>query len=772
MALDAEAAAHAEPAPVARQLVVGPHAQHVLGRPLAEDLALVVRVFEESGGVVGVARRELQPRRDLAADLGFEALAAHLARRLGAVPAVAGKAAVAVGHGAVGVVVAEHGQRGVQAAVHQLALQAHLVVAADDGLEPVARDGALGLRLEHVGVARVGRPLLVEREHEADVRRHFARRADGAREARGLARVEVVVPAQARADDGRERLGQLGPPAAVDALLPHVVVRVALSATGGHDGVVVLRGAVVVDGEDVAAAAEPARIPVGRLELRVVGADGQVVLHRQRVEAPAQVDVEAELARIEAGVPVGEVQPAAVGRDVAVHALVLRAVLLVHAERGELQLPLVVEAVLGVDIHRGLLDVAVVPQGAREHGARQADVGAVRVARKTAQHRTPLGVRVAHAEADGGVGRDVVVDGAVERARLAPHVVGERVAAVFVDHHAAAQRAFGIERTAGVELRAVVVPRARLAGERERLLGLAALAHEVDRAARAAGALQQARGAAQHFHAVEEHRVFGGPVAQRVHVARHGHAVVLPGVDLEAARREDHARPHALDAHHARDVVDRVAQVDEALVVHALARDHADRLGNVLERLLALAERQRARRVRARAFGGGAAFGLGRDGDRRERGAAVGAGVCRAADARAAQRIRAARTARRLEARAGQQPREAFAHGVLALQAGRALALREGRRNRDAHAGGGGEARQCLVERAGCDVVGLACFGLRGLCVGHARRLRGDRPGGGARHGEQRAMHGDRQRTQRDGVGIKGGRSATGHGFLSLLQGV
>ncbi|MNT58994.1 hypothetical protein D3C72_1964660 [compost metagenome] len=92
MALRGKAQASADLAPVPRQLVVAPYPQHVFGRPGAEGLAFVLRVVQVFGGVVGVAGKQLQAAEYLAADLGLDALAAHLAGSGGAVPVVAGKA--------------------------------------------------------------------------------------------------------------------------------------------------------------------------------------------------------------------------------------------------------------------------------------------------------------------------------------------------------------------------------------------------------------------------------------------------------------------------------------------------------------------------------------------------------------------------------------------------------------------------------------------------------------------------------------------------------
>lgn len=329
------------------------------------------------------------------------------------------------------------------------------------------------------------------------------------------------------------------------------------------------------------------------------------------------------------------------------------------------------------------------------------------------------------------------------------------MAAVLVHHHASAQRAFCIERAAGVELHAVAVPRTRPGRGGHRGVGLSALAHEVDGASGAAGALKQARRAPQDFEPVVEHHAFGAPVAQRVVVARNGDTVVLPVVDLEAPCRQHHALPHAADALGASDVVDGVFQIGDALLVQLLAREHADGLRNVLERLVALVEADRACSERVRSLGGRAARRLRGGGDRRQR-RFRRSGVCRRG---AAQREGAPGAARHLEARAGQQVRETVAHAEAAIEATRGLALHQGRRHGDAHARGGREVAQCFAERAGRDAVDPLC--LRGHDGGGSglRRCAGRSEA----HGQHGGMNGQRQRAGRRGMTNESGRSTAGH---------
>ncbi|MNF55879.1 hypothetical protein D3C84_373540 [compost metagenome] len=173
MALGGEAQAGADSVPVAAELVIAPHPQHVLGRPGAEDLAFVGRVIEVLGGVVGVAGKQLQAGEHFTADFRVEPLAAHFARGNRAVPAVAGEARGQVVEGSVFLVVTEQRQGGVDPAVHQLALEADFVVAADHRLEHLAAGVAQCLGFEHVGVAGVHRPFAVQVIDDAGVGRDF-----------------------------------------------------------------------------------------------------------------------------------------------------------------------------------------------------------------------------------------------------------------------------------------------------------------------------------------------------------------------------------------------------------------------------------------------------------------------------------------------------------------------------------------------------------------------------------------------------------------------
>lgn len=90
-----------------------------------------------------------------------------------------------------------------------------------------------------------------------------------------------------------------------------------------------------------------------------------------------------------------------------------------------------------------------------------------------------------------------------------------------------------------------------------------------------------------------------------------------------------------------------------------------------------------------------------------------------------AQRIGAAALLRQRVAGARQQPREALAHRVDAVQAVTMLTRQQGRIEGQRHAGGGGEAGQRVAQRAGGNRIGLAARRADG--IGGARRLRGRR---------------------------------------------
>ncbi|MCY1430437.1 hypothetical protein D9M71_463860 [compost metagenome] len=131
----------------------------------------------------------------------------------------------------------------------------------------------------------------------------------------------------------------------------------------------------------------------------------------------------------------------------------------------------------------------MVPARAGEGRAGYVQRAAVDVARQAAQHGPRLGIGAADRQAEGGVFAQVEVEGAVQRVGLAPFVVDERIALVFIGDKPSAHGPGVVKRAAGIQLQAIVIPAAGLAGEGHGRGALAALAHQVDRATRAAGAL-------------------------------------------------------------------------------------------------------------------------------------------------------------------------------------------------------------------------------------------------------------------------------------------
>lgn len=294
------------------------------------------------------------------------------------------------------------------------------------------------------------------------------------------------------------------------------------------------------------------------------------------------------------------------GIDRAQRGRVLHVQLLAHVDGRDLGAPAVVELVRQVCVQGLVAVVLAVPVGAQEGGARQADVGARGVARQARDEGPTLHALDAGAHADLRVGRQPVVQRAVQRGVLAVHVVDEGVLVLSVQHGAAAQRAVLVEGAAGIDLRAIAVPGAGLGHDADAWLGQGALAHQVDGAAGVAAALHQARGAAQHFHAVIDDRaacVVAGAAVQ----ALHGNAVVLHARHVQAARIDVLAALRALQQRDARGAGQGLVDRGDVLLPHQLVGDHADGLGRVLERLLALADAHGPRRIGARAFGGRAA---------------------------------------------------------------------------------------------------------------------------------------------------------------------
>ncbi|MNN30113.1 hypothetical protein D3C81_1437520 [compost metagenome] len=229
------------------------------------------------------------------------------------------------------------------------------------------------------------------------------------------------------------------------------------------------------------------------MELHIAGAHDDFLRDAQAIEFAAHEGIDAALLVLEIGGEVAVHGTAAIGLDGAGHALVGRIGAFIYAQRGRLEGPPAVEVVLEVQVDGGLFHLAAVPVGARIGRAGQSQFAAVGVARQADEHRTAAPVDVAHGQAHGGGGTEVVVERRIHGAVLAPHLVDEGMAVVFIDDGAPAQSAFRIQRRADVELRAVMVPRTGAARERDLARRQRALAHQIDGTARAARAFEQAR---------------------------------------------------------------------------------------------------------------------------------------------------------------------------------------------------------------------------------------------------------------------------------------
>ncbi len=210
-----------------------------------------------------------------------------------------------------------------------------------------------------------------------------------------------------------------------------------------------------------------------------------------------------------------------------------------------------------------------------------------------------------------------------------------------------------------------------------------------------------------------------------------------------------------MHADHAGDVVDGFAQVRDALVVQALARQHADRLRDILHRLLTLADGDSTRRVGTAAFRGGALLGLADDGNRGHGALGSRGGIGRRRGGgrrRGHQHIAGGRLADGIAA-ATQQRGEAIVDGVAALQAGAMQALYLGGVDNDGHA----RLLRITVQGAGQRAGGDAVAG------GGGRRL-GESLGVHAGTCQQQGGQGQRAQTRAQGVRGRNGNDLNGHG--------
>lgn len=369
--------------------------------------------------------------------------------------------------------------------------------------------------------------------------------------------------------------------------------------------------------------------------LAIAGADHQLVLAAEQLEGTVGIGV---IAVVVVGVAVvagvlGHAG-AAGGRVVAVVVQPEHVDSRPQLVGGQLHLPTVGEAVGQVAEQVGGVGIPVGPVGAVVGRALEVQVAAAQRAGQAYPVVVAVVVLVRGADGEGGVRAQVGFGDPVEHAAFAADVVLETVAFLVGDHRAAAQGSFAVQRTGNVGLAAIAVPGAdaALQGGAE-VLGRT-LAHHVDRRRRVACALHQAGGTAHHFDAVEHGQVGGGNDVLGIGGNARRQAVVHDVVDVEAARRVLHPGRPVLLHGEAGDALHRVVEVAHALVVHALAGDHADRLRGLADRHCQLGRgAHRPGGVGAAVFGdGGGGRVLGGDhAERAEVDAVAGgdAGTCR-----------------------------------------------------------------------------------------------------------------------------------------------
>ncbi|MCY1414477.1 hypothetical protein D9M71_299300 [compost metagenome] len=498
-----------------------------------------------------------------------------------------------------------------------------------------------------------------------------------------------LVVADPPAEDHRQLVGGLQAGGKVDAVLVDQGVVVHQLALG--DG---LRR-VVVPGVDVHLAAFEI-VEVGIVvvvELGPVVAQHQFVLTAEQLERSLghQVDaslllpaaaVAAEQAHAVAGLAVGKA-PTRRGQGVVA--------LAVHLVDRQLQRPVVEQALLQrIEGVHGVL-VAVAPARGRVERAGEIGLRAVAVEDREAAVGDTLRcvLLIIDAEGEQGAVGEIGLDDAVVDLLFLLVVIDVAVVRLIGADSAAAQLAAVVQRAGDIHFGAVQVPGTEAAADvaLEALGG--ALAHQVDGAGRIARAGEQAAGAAQHFHAVVDGHVRqalrGGGGA--------GHQGGGDAVELEAFNRIT-ARPDvealAVVVLHGETggLFEHGGEAVEALVFHALAGHHADRLRRLAQRQVQLGRGAgRADRVGVGAFAGHVG---GQSGD--------GGGFHFQQRARRQdQGIAAIRLTADLQAAAAQQALQCFVRRVAALQARAALAGSQPGVHREQHTGLAGEAVQYLV---------------------------------------------------------------------------
>ena len=298
---------------------------------------------------------------------------------------------------------------------------------------------------------------------------------------------------------------------------------------------------------------------------------------------------------------------------------------------------------------------------------------------------------------------EVGLDDGVGVAGVALVVVDVRVGILRGQHYACAYAAAGVEWTGNVGHAAIAAPRAGAGIEGTGKFAGGPLAHQVDGGGRIAGACQEPGRAAHHFHVVVDGAVAdgGGVLVGAVEGVRH--AVELEVFDGIAARIKGGAFAVVAAHGHTHGFFQDVGHGDQCLVVHLLARDHADRL-----RRFACGQAQAGGgahgtdAVGAAAFGDVVGFAPGRDADGGQR---LRDGRSSSWRGDAAHAVAALSLRHYFQAAAGQQRGKTGGWRMRALQAGRSVASGQRRIERQRGAGGGCKLVENRRQRAGGNLV-------------------------------------------------------------------
>ena len=433
-----------------RQGGVGPHAHDVGGGEAGERLALRDGILQVARRVVGVAGRQVQAGRQLAVRFRFQAAALHFAARdVVADVARAGEAGVFLGP----LVLADlvDGQGDVQLAIGQRALDARFQVVARYGVERLAVDAGLALRLEHLRVAAIARPLRRQGVDQAAIRRQLGVRLD-------LRRARLLFPAaQARARDGRQRIAYVEARHGIGA--PLADLGRAARGVGARGR---FRQRVRVPVKHVIRAAQR-RHEAGR-ELfagRVldVGAQQQLVLASAQAEGTAGVGVHAVLAVVEAvGGAHHAGRRALVAARGAICARVFQEGIAGQMVGLHLRLPAVAKVLLQAGEDALRIPVELVPGRIEIGGAGQADVAAVGMARHARHVGDGADALFLRANTEQGARRQVQFAHGIQVAAVLPCHVIEKAPLLVRGDDARAQCAGVVQGAAQVRFAAAPVP--------------------------------------------------------------------------------------------------------------------------------------------------------------------------------------------------------------------------------------------------------------------------------------------------------------------------